>query len=433
ESPAKSRSQSPSKNRVQELAGRFDEIESDSRRNSANSLGSRNSWKEGAQQLQTEHRPPLQSEPSFRPKLPGQWDSFATERPESTPVEDEADRGIELPNFAQTSSMDPIGHDEAAEVDLAPTTTTHKLSSSPEKDATPSFSDNPMAALTAAGAAMGDAIRTTLGGGTGVRTSSESSGWSSPASETHPDEPVQDSTRLATGDIYGRPPAVRIQSAISNASTIPPTPPPKDEDPMAQHVESDSHRPYSEVAPPVPLKSREATPAAEEASIVPLASNPRPQLVPQLSTDFAHDDSENDRLRKDIVRALSPEADRPDMLGFTDQPGARESNLIPSEYGDYWEGTAPDGSRYSQMIGDSDASPSGVEMKRPEDIREESPEPAAESPKRFGLLDSRFSWEKKRESDGLGAIVGLGSPTAFAGASAAQETAHLANQRLAEQ
>lgn len=324
EAVSRSRSESPSKGRVQELAGKFGDV-SHSRRGSTQSNASQTSlqsWEKSGENSRPASptkasipsganlgsRPAAEREASFRPKLPGQWESYATNS--ASP-----NKELSTDNLPATSSQisSPL-----EEVDLTPTTTKHPVATvdPPKSDSNPLT--NPLAALKAAGAAVGDAVQTSVGLGS---------------------SPTNDKQREPThGQVLPRP--LQLHREESSASTIPPTPPAKDSPE------------FEEMPPPPPLKERSPEPRSAIASSVPQ----RPVPVPQLSTDTADDDQESDRLRKEIVASLTPRQSTTglatDLNSAALQPGSapvnRESSSFPSEYESYWA----DGDRTSQQSDD---------------------------------------------------------------------------------
>lgn len=389
------RTESPSKGKVRDLADRFN---ADSRRNSGQSLKSVDSWErshEGSpirsgsppKQLSA-GRPPLQSEPSFRPKLPGQWESYAA-TPAETPNESDAEQ--EKLN-ASTSAHQTKEMDD--KVDLTPTTARRSVATerSPSEK-TPALTQDPIAALAAAGQAMGDAIKATAGFG----------------DNDHGPEKSR-----SIGDVFLRPLGPdRMESTMTEASTIPPTPPPKD-DPLDHAPNS----PASTIKPPAPLKEKNASPATAtngQRDITPT----RPTVSTQLSTDYSDQDEESDRLRKDIVRSLSPleslktveaEAAHPSSsLAPAVGAGAvsRDSSFLPSEYDSYWAAGTND--RESQLMGSSAepiehdnrfstafATSPTVQQTESDPALHTKPDSSSRqttAPPHLGLLDKRFSWE----------------------------------------
>ncbi|KAH7127129.1 hypothetical protein B0J11DRAFT_433481 [Dendryphion nanum] len=380
DSTPRSRSQSPSKGRVQELAGKFGDA-SQARRGSTQSNSSKHSvqsWErspDGSRPSSptkagpSSERPAAAREVSFRPKLPGQWDSYATSVPtpsERSEKESEfgsgADRGLE--NNAITS---PLG-----DVDLTPTTSKHLATS-----AAPADSSDPLSGLKAAGAAIGEALQSSLGT------------FSSQPAEAR-DGPVQDHSY---GDIYVPRPVQFDRTVSSVSSSIPPTPPAKDtpvfEQPSPfEHLDS----------------NQEHTPT-------------RPTLLPQLSTLPSDQDEESDKLRKEIVASLSPvqshDSSANDIRRSSLQPTApplvnRDSSILPSEYDSYWAGenlpTQPSQDAGRQITEDTSRNAKNGASQ------------AADVP--HSSILTRFSWEEKQ----------VGSPHGQAQADAAfaspQESHH---------
>ena len=357
----RSRSESPSKGRVQELAGKFGDV-SNSRRGSTQSDTSRNSvqsWERSQDGSRPSsptkasnptkeafgERPTADREASFRPKLPGQWESYATTA--ATPY----DHGSELGGGDADRGDDVSSPLE--DVDLTPTTAKHPvLSTEPSQPAS-----DPLSALKAAGAAVGEAVMASVG--------------------RRPSHGEDEKKNLSHGDVLPRP--LQLAREPSAVSTIPPTPPAKD-------------TPESEFPPSLPLKeksSMQQPPSASERTLE------RPTMVPQMSTDASADDQESDRLRKEIVASLSPlglsvappEPNRSSLqpAGLSDK---RESSVFPSEYDSYWADGDRTSARPSHDISrgvqstDSNIETSPAAMQPPAD----GPKPA---------ILTRFSWEER--------------------------------------
>ncbi|EUC46144.1 hypothetical protein COCMIDRAFT_4767 [Bipolaris oryzae ATCC 44560] len=294
------RSESPSKGRVQALAGKFGDVAS-SRRGSTQSNLSRNSvqsWERSRGNSRaaspTKASPSKPSSPvkEFRPHLPGQWESYTTTV--MTPSEHgEQDRGLGNVERNQISSES---------LDLTPTTAKKSVAEVPSTEADNS---DPMAALRNAGAAMVESIRTTMGAG-------------EDPSETEKEKKAS----VDHGNIY-LPRPLQLDRTITSNSSAPPTPPAKD-------------TPKSEFPPSPPSKE---TPSPSEED--PLT---RPSFDQKLSTDTSAEDQESDRLRKEIVASLGPlnipdsPADEPSLAPLQPRsPGTnRASSILPDEYKSYW-------------------------------------------------------------------------------------------------
>jgi hypothetical protein len=320
----RSRSESPSKGRVQELAGKFGDV-SNSRRGSTQSNASGNSlqsWEKSPDHsvpssptkastsrpispakhiLGLNERPVAsRAEPSFRPKLPGTWESYATTPP--TPSE-QSDRDMQL---SGSGRMTPESHQVSSlhdDIDLTPTTAKHPvLASDPSKS--PTSPAEALAALKAAGAAIGASLQESVGLG------------SSSQGRTY-------------GDVHiSRPLYVdRTLTTDTTNSSIPPTPPAKD-------LPEPEYFP-----PPPPLKEKSPelfAPSSQQQTPT------RPTVIPQLSTDISVNDLESDRLRKEIVASLTPVStsetprDGPSLQTTLAPEANRASSILPSEYDSYW-------------------------------------------------------------------------------------------------
>jgi hypothetical protein len=292
----RSRSESPSKGRVQALAGKFGDV-SQSRRGSTQSNLSRNSVQSWEKSQDNSRAPsPTKGSPSkpsspmkeFRPHLPGQWESYATTVP--TPMDhSERDRSLGFENDKDSTSLE--------KTDLTPTTAKH-----PVAEVISDSPSDPLAALKSAGAAMAQSFRTTVG-------------IDDNSSEPHDQHDVH-SKGPSHGDMY-KPRPLQLERTESSVSSIPPTPPAKDT-PINEH--------------PPQLTSQEAdsrTPTQQR----------RPDFFPQLSTAPSADDEESDRLRKEIVASLTPvisvDPRRTSLQPVS--PGTnRASSILPAEYDSYW-------------------------------------------------------------------------------------------------
>ncbi|CAO2657452.1 Nn.00g035780.m01.CDS01 [Neocucurbitaria sp. VM-36] len=344
------RSESPSKGRVQALAGKFGDV-SHSRRGSTQSNLSRNSvqsWEKSQDNSRaaspTKGSPSKPSSPvkEFRPHLPGQWESYATTA--ATPFDQgEKDKELALDKEKVSSPLE--------EVDLTPTTAKR-----PVTEVGSSNAPDPIAALKDAGAAMVNSIRSTVG-----------------LDDTSSDTQQERRATKNHGDVY-MPRPLQLDRTESSISSIPPTPPAKD-------------LPESEYAPPPPLKDlKEKTPE-------PFIRQQRPTLDPQLSTDPSAEDQESDRLRKEIVASLSPiktsatpaiDPNRSSLLPAS--PGAnRASSILPSEYDSYWADGDHVTPRPSQDVAPTVPEPSPVAAKSPVTQNEDPAKPS---------LLNRFSWEE---------------------------------------
>lgn len=365
----RSRSESPNKGRVQELAGKFGDV-SNSRRGSTQSTTSRNSaesWERsqdnsrassptkagGPANLALSSRPAAGREASFRPKLPGQWESYATTA--GTPSEQDK----EFTGGDKGTTFEPNVSSPLQDADLTPTTTKHPVSTVDPSQ--PAF--DPLSALKAAGAAVGEALQASVG--------------------SQPSQGEDASREYSHGDVLPRP--LQLDRKESSVSTIPPTPPAKD-------------TPESEYPPPPPpLKEKSPEP---QSPSTPRATTERPTFVPKLSTDPAADDEESDRLRKEIVASLSPrtsEVPTAEQNRSSLQPGGppvgRESSIFPSEYDSYWADRDRTSPRPSQDLNQNAPEHGRQGAEHSPEVPKSTSQPSTEPP--HPSLLTRFSWENR--------------------------------------
>lgn len=357
------RSESPSKGRVQALAGKFGDV-SHSRRGSTQSNVSRNSvqsWERDHSRTPSPSKgspgKPASPKKDFRPHLPGGWESYAITTP--APVEQtESSKGlgfgksatpsvptqVDLAEQGRGRGIDQKDNSSAlGEVDLTPTTKKHQMKEIQQ----PSF--NPISALQTAGAAMTESLRTTAG----VGDSSQSG---------------QEQGRRPYGDVY-MPRPLHMERTESAASSIPPTPPEKD-------------TPVSMFPPTPPLKEHPPEPSPE-AFLRPV----RPPMNTQLSSDPSADDQESDRLRKEIVASLSPlrmsvvPSSEPDHNSL--RPDSKDANRASSILDSY----------YAELDKDSPRTSNDITRDLPELAPLKSASLAQSvSPQKPAALN-RFSWE----------------------------------------
>lgn len=168
-------------------------------------------------------------------------------------------------------------------------------------------------------------------------------------SHSQPETPV---SNKSADTITGLAPPTIHEPGVSPGSSVGPTPPPKDTPRMSGVGDADYF------PPPVPLKPRTAE---EVAAAEGLAPPQRPAMMPTLSTNTSPYDDENDKLRKEIVKSLSPRQSlsgpsagpsQPlnlgqSMLAVSSPDATRESMYLPSEYDSYWGATDDEPSTYT--------------------------------------------------------------------------------------
>ncbi|KAF2136867.1 uncharacterized protein K452DRAFT_302375 [Aplosporella prunicola CBS 121167] len=394
-----SASESPTKGRVRDIANR---LNADSRRNSTQSVTSVKSSGSGSKlhrsrstspvkRLPNDARPKPERASTFRPQLPGTWESFNTSVSDpATPSEAKSELDLRTP--ARPAST-KTGQGPLEETDITPTTSKRPLD---HKDAVDPAA-NPMGALAAAGAAMGEALKSAVGAG----EKSEPQSWENSAASSAENLPVEEEKKdRSVGDVYLRPLQLdRKASSIESDSSVPPSPPADEQ--QTPSVEE-------EIRMPLPLKSREPSVHSEGEFL----SARRPDIVTQLSTEPASYDTESDRLRKEIVarlstpslasenaegaRALSLSAQAAGPEGRTASPNNRVSIAIPTEYGDYWARYGDDDSLDRMPTHDSTHSAAAApeHTVRPTMPDRSKTSTGSESTGAHNPLVKRFSWEQ---------------------------------------
>ena len=297
-SMSESRPDSRSKTRVKEIAQKYTDMHEMSRKNSSYSpSGSVSSWSSSARPGSSPQDPiaPMTQEPgqmsadgspeqsyahkpdyeksaaddsSLRPRLPGEWVSYAnTEASEASNLA----AGKTTPRFGSEAGDSTRGED----VDLAPNTAKVPLSGK-------SLDNNhPLAAVTAAGNALAETLKQSVG--------METQGEDSDLSMT-PDVP----DRTPGEASLMPPPTDRTGSSLG--STVAPTPPAKDTPSREQNPRSSGYFPH---VGRLHVTNQES-PSVERNEDSALSASSG------LSTDSSVADTESDRLRKDIIRGLNP-------------------------------------------------------------------------------------------------------------------------------
>jgi hypothetical protein len=356
-------------------------------------------------------RPEMERDQSFRPSLPGGWISYASIPNLSTGgPQDTQPSHLSKSSTVNTDSSTSSGvYDDDNDFELTPTTTKRQLPSS------------------ALGAAAGVAFRGSAGEAFGRHDKRSQLDALQPASPRVSSDfntsLTPDPSLAPTGNIYSSPVDPRLFSNKpvadmlpielpagivpnfadrSAASSAAPTPPPKDT-PLPADEDNSAY-----FAPPVPLKHKTAE---EVAASEQLELPPRPQILPTMSTDVRPQDEESDKLRKEIVRSLSPRLsnaqetlqheEHTTVHAPIDSGQTRDSTYLPSEYDNYWASTESDPEAFVESKPDQEEHTQG-DMRHQEsddlDLPTIAPLNAKKSQQstsdsRPALLPSRFSWE----------------------------------------
>lgn len=348
---------SPTPGRVRHLADKFNDYSSRDTSPVSPSKASFSSWNESEtssrhsqpnektsnsptrpqQRDDTSTHTDLEAPPSFRPSIPGQWVSYTTSP---------------QPNAASTQSTPQIPQkdstptkDTASSLPLLDTDSTPKARDMPVSDSLSS----PLAHLTAAGSALGAALAATTEPLMQTFTSTSSTDGSGPATRTSPPPVV--------GDVLLRPLALD-RAATSVASSVPPSPLPKDTPSVEPLQKAATHKTsgYFNTTP----------------QVVPAEELSRPSTAASAASDG--EDSESDRLRRDIVRSLDPIRDTSQQTALTSLDAVATQPRAAQE---------PEHRTFA-LTDDTDTP-------APSTSRSAS---GAAPPARPAMLDQRFSWEE---------------------------------------
>ncbi|KAM0319604.1 hypothetical protein ACHAO8_001026 [Botrytis cinerea] len=306
-------------------------------------------------------RPSLDRDVSFRPQIPGGWQSYTTTATTST-VQPETPRSP-----SPQVPSDPV--QALATEDLTPTTTKHSL---------------PESSL--------EAARVTLGVKSDSMPTPDPNGNVHSAMTPHPE--LIPSLEKASPEAQLRPDYVDQPSPPDSSSIAP----------IKDNLVS-SEEPASEtlLEPTMDFHSNTANDfSANELFLPPL----RPQVLPTLSTDTGPLDEENDRLRKDIVKSLSPRPSQSEKVheNLRERPvsdnmdESRESTYLTDVYDDYWNDIGDEDN--SSPIATSSPGKLQAEQAIPADMPEIRPLSSHRMSKHQARppLPTRFSWEKGMES-----------------------------------
>ncbi|KAF7896697.1 uncharacterized protein EAF01_009100 [Botrytis porri] len=305
-------------------------------------------------------RPTLDRDMSFRPQIPGGWQSYTTTATTST-VQPETPRSPSprVPN-------DPA--EALAMEDLTPTTTKHSL---------------PESSL--------EAARVTLGVKSDSMPTPDPNGNVHSAMTPHPE--LIPSLENASPEAQLRPDYVDQPSPLDSSSITP----------MKDSFVS-SEEPASETLLE-PTADFQPDTAHEFSADEPLLPPLQPQVLPTLSTDTRPLDEENDRLRRDIVRSLSPRPSQTEQAhenlrersASDNMDESRESTYLTDVYDDYWNDIGDED--HSSPIATSSPDKLQAEQAIPADMPEIRPLSSHRMSKQQARppLPTRFSWEKSMD------------------------------------
>lgn len=354
----RSRAESPSKNRVRDLAGKF-ESGNNSRRGSDLSsglLGGVSPKKD----ILPQARPPADRLESFRPHLPGGWESYASTIPEATPSaressaegRSEGNNINDVPGASKSIPSAPVTPNAES-----PTKTLEGPDAPLPKTESAQPSSDPFATAAAAGSALAEALVAALGINSkeSLINSDALQVRKEPVHEDPPKQSVIATRNLATsGNTVVHPEASRTlisSTSDDEESDEQPTPPPKEPSKEVAQQPTDANSGSAKVVTAATLQGS----LPEETRSVDNAAHPYPQsMLPPLSTDLTAHQYESDRLRREIVKNLSPRGTSEPTTADSESPWQDDSTLsadpslgpyrhdsmaLPSEYESYWNGS----------------------------------------------------------------------------------------------
>ncbi|KAB8071704.1 hypothetical protein BDV29DRAFT_178720 [Aspergillus leporis] len=158
--------------------------------------------------------------------------------------------------------------------------------------------------------------------------------------------------------------------------------------------------PYQQPSVPATTTAAEDRPAPLKIGSMSAGpgENPIPVIVPSLSTENSPQDTDNDRLRKEIIRSLSRE--NTPSEGHEEQSGSRpqtsrQDSLIPSEYERYWNeaGGASPQDEFKPVLGHDHTQNASQDLYSGSPLQESPASNAAPQRDTTPKLKRRFSWE----------------------------------------
>ena len=428
----RSRPDSPGSNRVRDLAEKF-ETRSNSPHGSEGSLHQRGNVSAVSTQNDAaiESRRGADRMESFRPRLPGGWDSFASNAPSVVSKRQEplttreSREGDTDPNVSSKSPTDstPAAAQNSLGGDrnLIPKPDDQSASISSVPDA---ISD-PFSAMAAAGTALAGAFAAVVGA-----ENEDSAGSTSKSPSTRDqsrDVPKDFQNRsqpsTVTANTEFHPDASKSLPPImddEHASSVAPTPISED----TLHTQDEKVETPDYFPPIIPLRPRPGSYINTDETTT---THQRPPMPPSLSTDTGSQ-FESDRLRREIVKNLHPAQSSEPTTAESESPWQDDSRLsanpslvrqghdsgvLPSEYDSYWNGSSTASSSRTNSAPDHIGAAVAVQrhdgaalvgitppLNVSSDRRNQQPAEIGESkalPER-PVIPHRFSWEQSQET-----------------------------------
>lgn len=422
EGSTRSRADSPSKNRVRDLAGKF-ESGSPSRRGSDLSTGLP-AVSTPRKDSVPQPRPLADRLESFRPQLPGGWESFSSTAPaRASSKQDNPSEGDQVERAVLTNAPDQpketFAPDNTRFVRAeSPTKRSNSFDRSPPKSEPAQPSGDPFTAVAAAGSALAGAILA------GVSWDSKDSPTSTPKDPQHDSS----SDHLASA----RSRTASVNTTVYPEASAPLIPRPdvdenSDESTTLSRNDSlqNSNQEEANLTKAAPNEASQNDTLQETDSVEESARLNPQSMLPPLSTNIRDHQYESDRLRREIVKNLSPKGVSEPTTAESESPWQDDSRLsaapslaarhhdsmiLPSEYDSYWNGSNSGGeasrtnSGYGKLDSTMDTAQQRTEsIKAPLPLRLSSAYPNAsagdttksnEPPKSPDLQQHRYSWEK---------------------------------------
>ncbi|KAL8805061.1 MAG: hypothetical protein Q9223_004881 [Gallowayella weberi] len=357
---------------------------------------------------------------SFRPKLPGGWESSASLAPFAAPSKPEATATpIPLEQRQQNSELD------------RPKAPQRQENTSNSQAAEEAATSDPFASLAAAGSALAGAFSSAISPDKDQSSkdspagSPVARGWHSDPSATAEGSDMV-APRKATMNTDFIPEASKpmlLATPDDGTSSIMPTP----LDKLSQHTHTGENKvvDYFATSP----EQQQHQMSVDSYTTQDSTSTKRSQLLPSLSTDTVPQ-YESDRLRREIIRELSPrltsepstaESSSPirEKLGSAGSPSVKqqhhESLIIPQEYEKYWNGSSSEqSSRTSSIRSPSEAARDATQGHQPNRNTETTANGLNNAAPEIGVGDERlyddsssgrpdmpphrFSWEASAEN-----------------------------------
>ena len=380
-STPRSRSESPTKGRVRDLADKF-ETTSSQGSSSRPSSPVKDS-------LKPRQESPARND-SFRPNMPGGWVSYAPSASSQQPEADASRTGSNVSRPVQGLDASRTG---SSVPQFVQGSDAYRNESSISKAV-----QDPFAAAAAAGSALAGAIATTVGVGQQADSDSESVTRNA----------ARPRTRNSKIDTTFHPEAQRLRAPLEDVgSSVEPTP-------LETGTRGEDGPEY--FAPIPPLKQK----GVRLASGKPLPPLSHTSPTDTLSVDNSPNDQESDRLRKELVRELSPQSEAfpKDPVHSGSGPidprastVTQESSALPSAYDSYWNGSPqasqhpPDGKSASPHVSSPQAHDA---FKSAEPLAATKPSEASTGTGQVmdsskPVLQQRFSWEAPLQEADAGA------------------------------